>query len=53
MATADASILSPASCRYLAAILSLNLTEISDPFWHSAMNEWLTSSVDGALPASG
>jgi hypothetical protein len=50
MATADALIMSRSSFSYVAAILSENCIVIYYPFWHSAMNEWLISGADGALP---
>jgi hypothetical protein len=50
MATADAMIMSRSSFSYVAAILSQNCIVIYYPFWHSAMKEWLSSDIDGALP---
>jgi len=50
MATADALIMSRSSFSFVAAILSEQCIVIYHPFWHNAMNEWLVSGADGALP---
>ena len=50
MATADAVVLSRSSYSYVAAILNANGIVVYLPFWHSPLQEWLTSDASGIVP---
>jgi hypothetical protein len=50
LATADGLVLSRSSYSYVAAILNANCIVVYHPFWHSPVQEWLTSDANGMVP---